>query len=168
MTEVEHAAVSPLLRERVTLAIYATITLLGVIAASSWKGFASSEMELLVIIVSTSVTLAVAHFWASTMSHRMVDRAALSRRERKEQLLDSGVVLAVGAFATVATIVSWIVGHDLRDSVTYTLLTLVLLLFSVGLAGARRAGASWLRSIGWGAVDASIGVAILVAKIIFG
>jgi hypothetical protein len=45
---------------------------------------------------------------------------------------------------------------------------LIAVLFVVGLVGARREGRTWPRALGIGLLDASIGIAILLAKVIFG
>ena len=55
-----------------TIAIYAAITLLGVVAAASWKGLFVEGSEFVVIIIATAFTVAVAHVWATVAAHRLV------------------------------------------------------------------------------------------------
>lgn len=152
----------------ITLAIYAAITLLGVIAAASWKGLFVDEAELTVIIIATTVTVAVAHLWASVAAHRLVHRKPPSRDEWGEELRNAAAVFVVGGLAIGAFLISGIFGEDLAGTVVATLLMLIAVLFVVGLVGARREGRSWLRAVWIGLLDASIGIAVLLAKVIFG
>lgn len=151
-----------------TLAIYTSITLLGVIAAASWKGLFASEPELLVIIIGTSVTLAVAHVWASIAAHRFVNRTRLTREERRQELRGMVAILAVGAAATVTFGLSSLAADSLNTSVQLTLGVLVGVLFIVGVVGSRRRGDSVVRAVGWGLADASIGIVALVIKVVLG
>jgi hypothetical protein len=59
-------------------------------------------------------------------------------------------------------------GLDLAGEVVVTLIMLIAVLFVVGVIGARREGRSWLLSVWIGLLDASIGMAILLAKVLFG
>lgn len=151
-----------------TLAIYASITLLGVIAAASWKGLLSEEQELLAIIVGTSITLAVAHAWAAVAAHRLVHSRALTASERRAELRGMAVIMAVGAAATTAFGLSALASDNFEQSVRMTLLVLITVLFLVGIVGSRRRGDSWLRAVGWGLADASIGLVVLVVKVLVG
>ena len=151
-----------------TLAIYAAITLLGVIAAASWKGLFVDDTELTVIIIATTVTVAVAHLWASVAAHRLVHRKPPSRAEWREELRNAAAILVVGGLAIAAFIISGMFGLDLNGEVFVTLIMLIAVLFVVGLIGARREGRSWLVALWIGLLDASIGIAVLLAKVIFG
>lgn len=151
-----------------TLAIYAAITLLGVIAAASWKGLFVDDAELTVIIIATTVTVAVAHLWASVAAHRLVHRKPPSRAEWREELRNAAAILVVGGLAIAAFIISGMFGLDLTGEVFVTLIMLIAVLFVVGLIGARREGRSWLVALWIGLLDASIGIAVLLAKVIFG
>jgi GAF domain-containing protein len=151
-----------------TMAIYAAITLLGVIAAASWKGIFVDELELVVIILATTVTVAVAHVWASAAAHRLVAFRPLSLGEWREEGRIALSVFVVGALAITAFALANRTGLELAGSVAATLLMLVAVLFVVGVVGGRREGRSWLKSAGLGFVDASIGIVILVLKVTFG
>ena len=151
-----------------TLAIYAAITLLGVIAAASWKGLFVDDTELTVIIIATTVTVAVAHLWASVAAHRLVHRKPPSRAEWREELRNAAAILVVGGLAIAAFIISGMFGLDLNGEVFVTLIMLIAVLFVVGLIGARREGRSWLVALWIGLLDASIGIAVLLAKVTLG
>lgn len=151
-----------------TMAIYAAITLLGVIAAASWKGIFVDEGELVVIIVATTITVAVAHLWAAAAAHRVVARAPLSRDDWHEEGRLFLSVLVVGGLAIGAFLFAQLIGLQLAGSVAVTLLMLVAVLFVVGVVGGRREQRTWPRSIGLGLIDASIGIVILLVKVTFG
>lgn len=151
-----------------TMAIYAAITLLGVIAAASWKGIFVDELELIVIIIATTITVAVAHLWAAAAAHRLVAGRPLSRRDWEEEGRLALSVLVVGGLAVAAFLATSLTDLDLANSVAVTLLMLVAVLFVVGIVGGRREGRTWARSLGLGLVDASIGIVILVVKVTFG
>ena len=151
-----------------TMAIYAAITLLGVIAAASWKGLFVDERELIVIINATTVTVAVAHVWAAAAAHRVVASTPLSREEWRQEGRLALSVLVVGGLAIAAFLFAQLIGFELAGAVTTTLLMLVAVLFIVGVVGGRRERRSWPRSLGLGLLDASIGIAVLLAKVTFG
>ena len=151
-----------------TMAIYAAITLLGVIAAASWKGLFVDELELIVIIIATTVTVAVAHTWASAAAHRVVASAPLSREEWREEVRLALSVFVVGGLAIAAFLFAQLIGFELTGAVTTTLLMLVAVLFVVGVVGGRRERRSWPRSLGIGLLDASIGIVVLLVKITLG
>ena len=65
---------------RVMVAIYATITLLGVIAAASWKETAEDEVELIAIILGASAAVSLAHLWAAIMAEQLVHGRFPDRR----------------------------------------------------------------------------------------
>lgn len=151
-----------------TLAIYAAITLLGVIAAASWKGLFVEGSEFVVIIIATALTVAVAHVWATVAAHRLVRREALPGSEWRLELRNSLAVFVVGGLAVAAFLTTTAAGAELAGAVAFTLLMLVAVLFVVGVVGGRRESRSWLHSVGLGLLDSSIGVVILVAKVTLG
>ena len=151
-----------------TMAIYAAITLLGVVAAASWKGLFVESVELIVIIIATTLTVAVAHVWAAASAHRLVASSPLSRLEWREEARLALSVMVVGGLAIAAFLGAQLLGAELAGSVLVTLMMLVAVLFVVGVVGGRREQRGWIHALGLGLLDSSIGIAILVAKIAFG
>lgn len=168
MTDLDREATEHQQLQETTIAIYAAITLLGVIAAASWKGLFVDELELIVIIIATTVTVAVAHLWAAIAAHRLVHRRPPSRAAWRQEARLFLSVLLVGGLAIAAFLVAEIISFELAGAVTVTLLMLVAVLFVIGVVGGRREERSWPRSLGLGLLDASIGVVILLAKVTFG
>jgi len=74
----------------------------------------------------------------------------------------------VGGLAIAAFLIPGIFGADLAGEVFTTLLMLIAVLFVVGVVGARREGRTWLVAIWIGLLDASIGIAILLVKVVLG
>lgn len=159
------------LRQRqteLTLAIYAAITLLGVVAAASWKGLFVEESELIVIIIATALTVSIAHMWATVAAHRLVHGSALPRDEWPLEARNVLAGLVVGLLAVGTFILSGALGAELPGAVALTLLMLVGVLFVVGVVGGRREGRAWLPALGLGLLDSSIGIVILLAKVTLG
>lgn len=154
--------------EAVTAAIYMAITLLGVIAAASWKGLFADFAELVVIIIGTTVTVAVAHAWANVASHRLLHRTRMTKQEKIEELQSAGCIVIVGIFASATLAEAWWITDDLNGAVRMTIGILIAILFALGVIGARRGGAPWGRALGWGLADASIGIVVLVLKVTLG
>ena len=151
-----------------TMVIYAAITLLGVIAAASRKGLFVDEAELVVIIIATTLTVALAHVWAAAAAHRVVASSPLSREDWREEARLFLSVLVVGGLAIAAFLVAQLIGFELAGAVATTLLMLVAVLFVVGVVGGRREQRAWVPSLGLGLIDASIGIVILLVKVTFG
>lgn len=152
-------------QSEMALAIYAAITLMGVIAAASWKGMFANDQELLVIIGGTSVTIAVAHLWAAVAAHRVARRRPFNSAERSHELRNSAAILMVGVLAIAVLAITWRLGADLETSIRFVLGMMIAVLFAVGVIGARREKRSWPVSIGWGLIDSSIGLVLLLLKI---
>lgn len=168
MSGSDHETVERQQLQETTIAIYAAITLLGVIAAASWKGLFVDELELIVIIVATTLTVGVAHLWAAISAHRLVHRRPPNREEWREEARLFLSVLLVGGLAVGAFLAGQLVGFELPGAVVLTLLMLVAVLFVVGVVGGRREERGWIASLGLGLLDASIGIVILLAKVTFG
>jgi VIT1/CCC1 family predicted Fe2+/Mn2+ transporter len=49
-------------------------------------------------------------------------------------------------------------------SIDYAQAALVLVLFFVGLVGARRSGLSWARALAWGCTDVAVAIVIVALK----
>lgn len=154
--------------ERVAIMVYAAITILGVVAASSLKQFVNSEGELIAAAVGASLAVALAHAWSTVMGHRLVHHEMMSRRELWVQVRISGNLLAVMMLTVATIVVSQASGAPFDTTVWITQGMLVLLLFLVGLVGARWSGATWAKSLAWGVADALIGIGILLIKVLVG
>jgi hypothetical protein len=154
--------------ERVAVMVYAAITILGVVAASSLKQFVNSEGELIAAAVGASLAVALAHAWAAVMGHRLVHHEMMSRQELWNQVRIAGNLLAVTVLTVATILLSQATGASFEATVWVTQGMLVLLLFLVGFIGARWSGASWIKAMAWGVLDALIGIGILLVKVVVG
>ena len=171
MSETAHAATPDETAARyseVVAAIYTAITLLGVISAASWKGLFSAYNEIFVIIIGTTITVAIAHLWAGIAAHRLIYQSRLTPAQRRHEIRNALAIMAVGVIAALVLMQSWIITDSLESAVRYTLGALVLVIITIGVVGSRLRGAGWLKSLGWGLIDASIGIVALLAKVLLG
>lgn len=153
---------------RAEIVVYAAITLQGVIVAASWKNYLTSFPELLTIILGTSMAITAAHFWSSLVAHRLVHEEI-----PRQEIVYTEMRIAVSFFVTAgiaiaAALVGLAIFNDFNSVVYLTNATLVAVLFTLGLIGAKAAERTWGRAIAWGLLDASMGFAILAIKVLFG
>lgn len=153
---------------QVAISVYAVITLLGVTAAASLKKYATTEGELLAILIGASAAVSVAHVWASIMAHRLVHHSFPDKVELRREAQIVGTFFAVTGLTFAVVFVSALLGFSFDDAILWAEIALVAALFILGTAGALWARAGWLRALGWGMIDASIGVVIVVIKLIVG
>jgi len=153
---------------QVTITVYAAITLLGVVAAASLKKYATSEGELIAILVGASVAVSIAHFWSSLMAHRLVHHSMPGGVElRREGQIVGSFFLVTGVTIGVV-VVAGLLGQSFDTSVLIAEIVLISALFALGLFGALWAKTGWPKALAWGCLDAGIGVVIVVVKLIVG
>ncbi|NQU37279.1 MAG: hypothetical protein HQ526_06720 [Actinobacteria bacterium] len=153
---------------QVTITVYATITLLGVVAAASLKKYATSEGELMAILIGASLAVSIAHFWSSLMAHRLVHHSMPSATELRREGQIVGSFFAVTGVTVGVVFVAGLVGKDFSTAVLAAEIVLIAALFVLGLAGALWAKTGWPKALAWGFLDASIGVVIVLVKLIVG
>lgn len=151
---------------RVMVAVYATITLLGVIAAASWKQTAEDEVELIAIVLGASAAVSLAHLWAAIMADQLVHGRFPDRRTWLNEATVVGSFFGIAAVAVVTVAVSSAAGASFDWVINWTMAVLIGLLFAAGLMGARWSGAGWGRALLWGFLDAGVGIALLVLKLV--
>lgn len=153
---------------RVEVVVYAAITLQGVIVAASWKNYLTSFAELITIIIGTSLAITAAHFWSSLVAYRLVHEQI-----PRQEIVLTEMRIAISFFVTAgiaiaAAVVGTVLFTDFNRAVLLTNVTLVGVLFTLGLIGAKAAARTWPKAIAWGLLDASMGMLILVIKVLFG
>ncbi len=153
---------------QVTITVYAAITLLGVVAAASLKKYATSEGELMAVLVGASIAVSVAHFWSSLMAHRLVHHTMPDSAELRREGQIVGSFFAVTGVTIGVVFIAGLVGKDFETAVLFAEIVIILGLFVLGLAGALWARTGWPKAIAWGCLDAGIGVVIVLIKLIVG
>ena len=151
---------------RVTVAIYAALTLLGVIAAASWKETADDEIEMAAIIGGTSLAISLAHLWAAIMAEQLVHGHLPDRDTWRKEATVAGGFLGIAAIAVVSLAVTSAAGISFDWVVNLTMAVLIGLLLAAGITGARWSGADWGRALLWGLLDAAMGLVLLILKIV--
>jgi hypothetical protein len=139
------------------------MTLLGIVEAATIKGVAETAIALIIVIVTGSVSIVIAHAWAQVIAHRVVDGRQFTRDEIVAEVWFAASFLISTAIALIAILVSLPIG-DFGVTVQFTLVAMLGLLFVVGVTGALRSGATWVRALGWGLLDVGVGVLIVLLK----
>ena len=149
--------------QRIALAVYGTLTVLGVLEATSFEGPSLQSHIVIVTVLTTSLALVLAHAWASVMSDRLVFQHRLTSVSFFEELRFAAAfliptIMAVVVFSAAAAFLP----------VDTCLLTaegaLVLLLFAIGFGGAWRSGSSLPRCLMIGLLDVAVGILIVGIK----
>lgn len=152
--------------QRAAIAVYGLLTMLGVLEAASFEGPNGAPVDLHVLIMilfSTSIAIAFAHAWSSVVANRLVEQRMLNRQTVILELRFAGSFLAPTLISVVVILVSYSV-RDVATSIDYAQAALVLVLFCVGLVGARRSGLSWARALAWGGTDVAVAIVIVALK----
>jgi hypothetical protein len=149
--------------QRIALAVYGTLTVLGVLEATSFDEPSLSVHVVLITVISTSVAIVLAHAWATVMSNRLVFGEQLTSASIVEEVRFAAAfliptVISVLVFTLAAVFV------PIDSCLLSAEAALLVLLFFLGVYGARRGGARWPRAIVIGVIDVCIGVAIVAIK----
>ena len=144
-------------KEALTMALYVAICLLAALAAVSES---AAEDHVFEIVWGTTVGLALAHWFAFSVSARLVAAGAVRRRDALTAAAQLLGALAVALLATVPVLI-------LPTSVELDAVELVLACFIgvVGYAVSRSSGASRARSIVYGALLLVVAGIVVVVKI---
>jgi hypothetical protein len=149
--------------QRIALAVYGTLTVLGVLEATSFDEPSLQVHIVLITVISTSVAIVLAHAWATVMSNRLVFAEELTSASLVEELRFAAAFLIPTVIAVVVfTIAAAFLPVD--SCLVSAELALVVLLFILGVWGARRGGAAWPRAILIGVIDVGVGVLIVLIK----
>jgi hypothetical protein len=153
---------------RLTIVIYATIVLLGVVvAATAEDTYIDSIKDLSVLIIGTAIGLIIAHAWAATVAQIVIRNKIPSVQLVAHNFADALWALMPTALAVFALLAvkSFSKSYLSAALVTELLLTLILVLTAFG--GAHRTGLGWGKSLGLAAISALMGLAAVIVKFIF-
>ena len=149
--------------QRIALAVYGTLTVLGVLEATSFDEPSLTVHVVLLTVISTSLAIVLAHAWATVVSNRLVFGDQLTSASLLEELrFAAAFFIPTVVAAVVFTLAAVILPID--SCLLTAELALVLLLFGLGVYGARRGGAGWPRAILIGLIDVCVGVLIVGIK----
>lgn len=158
----EHVAEN--MKERV----YATITLLAVIAAH-WQTTAHHSVKATVFAVGGSaVALWLATLVASRMSYRAVHGKSMRTREYRKVVFTSSGLLAP-AIAPILIILGSLTGlYDLHAALTASMVILLMSLFLLSFAAGRQIYNSLGRLLLMSTLEMSVGVGVILLKLAVG
>ena len=149
--------------QRIALAVYGTLTVLGVLEATSFDEPTLQVHIVLITVISTSIAIVLAHAWATLISNRLVFKHPLTSANFLEELRFAAAFL----IPTVVAVVVFVIAAAFL-TVNSCLLTaegaLLILLFIFGFEGARRSGMSWPRCVLIGLLDVAVGILIVAIK----
>ena len=145
-------------READMMGFYVAVALLSALSAGS-DGAEHSQLEVLGIVWGTTVGLALAHWFATILSTRVVHDPALHHTPM--EMLYSQLVMALGV-AVVATLVVAVLSADLERLGA----RITAALFIAGLVGfeAHSNGSSRGRAATYGLIALTIGIATATVK----
>jgi hypothetical protein len=149
--------------QRIALAVYGTLTVLGVIEATSFDEASLSVHVVLITVISTSLAIVLAHAWATVMSNRLVFGEQLTSASLVEELRFAAAFLIPTVIAVVVFVIA-AAFLPIDSCLISAEGALLLLLFVLGVWGARRGGAGWSRAILIGVIDVGVGVLIVGIK----
>ena len=149
--------------QRTALAVYGAMTLIGVLEASTTQAVVDSILAVVVVVVSTSLAIVIAHAWSSVVAHRLVQGRQLSRERIGDELWFAGSFFVPAAIALASLVVFGIPENHL-EAITNAQFALLIFLFVIGVVGARRGGKGWWKSIGWGSIDVLVGFLVMMLK----
>lgn len=146
-----------------SLSIYATLTLIGVVEAATWKNALDTAAEVALLVLGSCTAVALAHGWSGLVA----GQARLRVRAGSRAVLLS---LAHVSATFVPAVAVWLVlaAGSLAGLSFETLVGLVLLVLAIMLTGAsgwsaHRAGSGFGRSLLWAA--GALGIAVLLIEI---
>lgn len=150
-----HMADQAVIRESITMGLYITISLLGVLTVQSPGG---ATAAVLTVIWGTTVGLALAHWLAFHLTARLFAAAELPSHDRSTM---AGQALAAIAAAALASVPILLQGGD-GLALSRTVLAGLVGLFAFGAA--RRHGGGMGRALLYGFVVMLIATAVALSK----
>lgn len=151
------------LGQRIALAVYGTLTVLGVLEASSFEGPTFTIQLALITVICTSLAIVLAHAWATTMSNRLVFHHQLTTSSLIDEIRFAGAFLIPTAIAVVVLLIA-ATFLPVASCLLSAEGALIVVLFIVGFEGARRSGSSLPRCLLIGLIDVAVGLLIVGLK----
>lgn len=153
---------------RMTITMYASITLLAVLGAATGKGYVETAVELGIVAFGTSLGLCIAHFWASFRAEVLTRQEDPFTRLIRHELLISALAFVPAILVAIVMALGSAFDQSFAVASTLALLSLVALLFVAAAGGARALGRSWAVCVGYGAASAALGFLGMGVKVLVG
>lgn len=164
LTSVQREHIAENMKERV----YATITLLAVIAAHWQHEVTHSVLSTVISILGTVTALWLATLIAMRMSHRAVHGKAVELHEYRRLVFTSSGLLAPAVGPTLIILGSLSGLYTLKNALVASIVVLLLSLFLLSFTAGRRIYDSTWRLLIVSTLEMSVGIGVIALKIIIG
>jgi hypothetical protein len=145
--------------------IYGTILVLALVAGLS-EDETVDAWQLLVSVVATTIVFWVAHAYAEVLSKRVVAGRSLSWHETWSALSAEWSMVRAGVPAVIALGLAELGAYSTDTGVDIAIGLGVASLFALGLQLGRREGATRLQTLASAVLNASLGLVIVVLKVL--
>lgn len=145
--------------------IYGTILVLAIVAGLS-EDDTVDAWQLLVSVVATTLVFWIAHAYAEVLSKRLVAGRSLSWRETWSALAAEWAMVRAGVPAAIALALAELGVYSTDAGVDIAIGLGIASLFALGLQLGRREGATRLQTFASAALNASLGLVIVVLKVL--
>lgn len=164
LSAIEREHIAENMKERV----YATITLLAVIAAHWQHEITHSVQATVISIIGTVVALWLATLIAMRMSHRAVHGKAVELHEYRRLVFTSSGLLAPAIGPTLIVLGSLTGLYTLKNALIASVVVLLLSLFLLSFTAGRRIYDSTARLFIVSFLEMSVGLGVIALKILVG
>ena len=148
--------------------IYATLTLLAVIAALWQSAEHHTAMGTIASILGTATALWLATLISARMSHRAVHAKRMTTRDYRKILFTSSGLFAPAILPTLLILLSASNIFSLKTALFSSMVVLSLSLFAFSFSAGRRIYGNGLRLIVISALEMLLGVGVIVLKLAVG
>lgn len=164
LTSLQREHIAENMKERV----YATITLLAVIAAHWQQEVTHSVLSTVISVIGTVIALWLATLIAMRMSHRAVHGKAVALHEYRRLVFTSSGLLAPAVGPTLIILGSLSGLYTLKNALVASIVVLLLSLFLLSFTAGRRIYDSTWRLLIVSTLEMSVGVGVIALKMIIG
>lgn len=161
LTVTQREQIAENMKERV----YATITLLAVIAAHWQYNISSSVRATLFSIISTVIALWLATLISVRMSYRAIHGRPIKLHEYRHMIFTSSGLLAPAIGPALIVLGSLTGLYSLHDSLLGAMIILLLSLFLLSFTAGRRIYDSLPRLLLVSALEMSVGIGVILLKL---
>lgn len=163
-----NASVREHLAENMKERVYATITLIAVVASLWQTADHHSVRGAVAAIVGTVIALWVATIISARVSHRAVHKSSMNQVSLAKLLFTSSGLLAPALLPTILVAVSATGLITLKTALFASLIALLLSLFTLSFMGLRRIYTSIPRIMIISALETLVGIGVVVLKLLVG
>jgi hypothetical protein len=156
------------LRIDVAAWVYATVTVMSVLAVYDGWGETKRYIGVVIVVLAPTIALALAHLFADVLDFRVRRHRPPNGREWRHLLEHALQYLLVAVPPLIVLVVTgWIPGIDLRGSIFSMIVFSALSLGFWGWLAGRRAGLRAWRLVSAAGAGLLVGLVVIVTQVIF-